>query len=627
MLNIYFQVAGLVIILIVFLIFLSQKKINLKTTRQLISLSIMSIINLGLDIFSLCLIHYYENAIFTEIVCKTYLISIVGLSFVATDYVLYDIVKPNIGLYHKMIKILVPIMGVLSFAIYFIPINIKNNPGFGKDYTDGAAIYYTYVIAILMLFATFVQTIVKRKQMNKRRARAVRAWILVWTIMALIQLLVNYVIDTNHNLLLVGFGCAVGVLILYITLENHGFYQNKVLGVLNKVCAMDYVDELYLRKINFSLLFIFFDHKSKELSQFETNKSIMIEISNKLDSIKGGYVFKYEGDSLIVLRKDNFFEEYLKIINEEYEYLNPTIVQIVNPYSVDKSIKLFDIAQDINFGKYRNGNKYVLCDDEFIQNIRDKINYEIRIKNIIKEEKILVYYQPIFSIKDNRFTSAEALVRLQDDNGDVINPANFIDYAEETGLIVDIGKNVFINVCDMLNKFDIREYGMNYIEVNLSIVQLNIDGFAEDFINIMKEKNIDPSLINFEITESSYSKSVYVLENINKLIDYGSKFSLDDFGTGSSNLEYIVNMPVNIIKFDKMMVNSYFKNESTKVVINDIIKMIKALKLEIVFEGVEDSNQLEGSKNLGVDFVQGFYYSRPICEEDFITFIKTNNEK
>ena len=86
-------------------------------------------------------------------------------------------------------------------------------------------------------------------------------------------------------------------------------------------------------------------------------------------------------------------------------------------------------------------------------------------------------------------------------------------------------------------------------------------------------------------------------------------------------------MPINIIKFDKMMVNSYFKNESTKVVMNDIIKMIKALKLGIVFEGVEDSNQLEGSKNLGVDFVQGFYYSRPICEEDFITFIKTNNEK
>jgi EAL domain-containing protein (putative c-di-GMP-specific phosphodiesterase class I) len=146
---------------------------------------------------------------------------------------------------------------------------------------------------------------------------------------------------------------------------------------------------------------------------------------------------------------------------------------------------------------------------------------------------------------------------------------------------------------------------------------------ADDFIQLMNEYNIPANRINFEVTESSYSKNHLVLQNINKLIENGSSISLDDFGTGSSNLEYIISVPADIIKFDKMMVQAYFTDNNTKLVMNDIIKMIKSLNKKIVFEGIEELHQLEEAEKLLVDYIQGFYFSKPLYDDDFMDFIKS----
>ena len=153
-------------------------------------------------------------------------------------------------------------------------------------------------------------------------------------------------------------------------------------------------------------------------------------------------------------------------------------------------------------------------------------------------------------------------------------PSDFIPYAESSGLIVRLGRDIFKNVCELLSKFDIEQYGMHYIEVNLSIVQLQQENMADDFIQLMNEYNIPANRINFEVTESSYSKNHLVLQNINKLIENGSSISLDDFGTGSSNLEYII-------------------------------------------------HQLEEAEKLLVDYIQGFYFSKPLYDDDFMDFIKS----
>ena len=143
---------------------------------------------------------------------------------------------------------------------------------------------------------------------------------------------------------------------------------------------------------------------------------------------------------------------------------------------------------------------------------------------------------------------------------------------------------------------------------------------------IMKSSHVRPQDINLEITENvPLNHRRILLENMNKLINMGCHFSLDDFGTGESNLNYIVDMPVQIVKFDRTMIQDYFSNERAKVVMKATVKMIKDLGMKIVAEGVETEEQVEGIKELGIDYIQGFYYSVPLSQNDYIKFIEKMN--
>lgn len=114
------------------------------------------------------------------------------------------------------------------------------------------------------------------------------------------------------------------------------------------------------------------------------------------------------------------------------------------------------------------------------------------------------------------------------------------------------------------------------------------------------------------------------MQNLASLREFGCTFSLDDFGTGESNLNYIVDMPVDIVKFDRTMILSYFNNDKTRLMMEYVIKMIKKLHMKIVAEGVEEYYQLEALENLGVDYIQGYYFSKPVTKEEFLIFIKKN---
>lgn len=625
MINISFQVAGLVNVLVILVIFLTQKKIFFKTTRQLFRIIGLLILNLGLDILSLILIEYYEDAFFTVFICKSYLVTLPLISYMALDYVIYDIYKANVSLYRILYRALTPIGIVLALLTYACPINVINEPGFGKDVTSGFAITWIYICSIACLAVAFALTFVGKHKMTQKRAYATRVWILCWIVASLIQLLWNYILEMNHYLLLVGFGCSIGVVVLYISLENHGFYINKTLGIFNRQAALDYVRETYYRNERFGLLFVVFDNRLPALNDYDERKSIFLRFIDEVSRVnRGGYIFYYETNTFVIMRKDIDFGACIEAINHGYRELNPLYVNIADPYSVDTPIKIFNIAHDIITKTHPDiDTRVIMCNDDYIKRLENRVKSEEKIEKLINSGRTLVVLQPIYSIEEHKFTAAEALVRLQEEDMNIMMPSDFIPYAEASGLIVRLGRDVFKSVCELLKRFDIEKYGMHYIEVNLSIVQLQQENMADDFIALMKEYGIPSNRFNFEVTESSYSKNHLVLQNINKLIENGSSISLDDFGTGSSNLEYIISVPADIIKFDKMMVQAYFTDSNTKLVMNDIIKMIKSLNKKIVFEGIEELHQLEEAEKLLVDYIQGFYFSKPLYDDDFMEFIKS----
>jgi EAL domain-containing protein (putative c-di-GMP-specific phosphodiesterase class I) len=247
------------------------------------------------------------------------------------------------------------------------------------------------------------------------------------------------------------------------------------------------------------------------------------------------------------------------------------------------------------------------------------------IMDALDDDRVEVFYQPIYSISEQAFVSAEALVRIRSVDGSIIPPGVFIPVAEESGIIGNLGERVFEKTCQFLCESGITSLGIHYIEVNLSVVQCEQRDLADRYIRIMKKHKVDPWLINLEITEtgSVHTKKI-LLENMRKLIDYGVSFSLDDFGNGQSNLDYVIDMPVSIMKLDMTMTQNYFKSLKAQFVMRAAVGMAHDIDLFIVAEGVETKEQLEEMAKLKIDYIQGYYFSKPLPQDEFFAFIKAH---
>lgn len=195
-------------------------------------------------------------------------------------------------------------------------------------------------------------------------------------------------------------------------------------------------------------------------------------------------------------------------------------------------------------------------------------------------------------------------------------------------MILRLGEIVFEKVCQFIRRYPLEQYGLHYIEVNLSVVQCSYEDLAQDYIRIMKKYEVSPNKINLEITESaSTNAKKTLLGNMEELMEYGVKFSLDDFGTGQSNLNYIVEMPVNIVKFDRSMISAYFENGKAKYVMDAAMHMIRGMRLKIVSEGIETKEQYDTMKELGIHYIQGYYFSKPLAVEAFVEFIQNSRRQ
>lgn len=233
-----------------------------------------------------------------------------------------------------------------------------------------------------------------------------------------------------------------------------------------------------------------------------------------------------------------------------------------------------------------------------------------------------VFYQPIYDTKTKKFKTAEALVRLRDPKYGYISPALFIPLAEKSGAIHAIGSFVLEEVIKFIASPDFEPLGVDFIEINLSAMQCLRNDLADEIINLCEKYEVDPKKINLEITEtaSAYSQSK-LYGNISTLSDHGFSFSLDDFGTGYSNLMRIASLPLDIVKLDRAFVIME-ENGGNHVIIKNLIKMLKGMRLKVVVEGIETEEMVDSFIRMGVDEIQGFYFSRPLTKSAYIRFIK-----
>ena len=247
------------------------------------------------------------------------------------------------------------------------------------------------------------------------------------------------------------------------------------------------------------------------------------------------------------------------------------------------------------------------------------------IARAIDNRTFTVFYQPIYCVKDGKFHSAEALVRLSDPQFGWVPPALFITEAEANGTIVEIGEILLDKICAFLGTVDYEGTGLEYVEVNLSVDQCIRPEMAGDIVECLNKHGVEPGRINLEITETSASFSQEAIEaNVKILAAEGVTFSLDDYGTGYSNVTRALSLPFSLVKLDKSFVDN-LDQDAVKIVVDDTVAMMKSIGKNVLVEGVEDEAQAEKLINAGVDYIQGYYYAKPMPEDEFLDFLLSRN--
>jgi EAL domain-containing protein (putative c-di-GMP-specific phosphodiesterase class I) len=258
-----------------------------------------------------------------------------------------------------------------------------------------------------------------------------------------------------------------------------------------------------------------------------------------------------------------------------------------------------------------------------LSRIHRKHKVENLVKVAVETEKLEVVYQPIYSKAEGRFTSAEALLRMRDEELGNVSPGEFIPIAERNGAILKIGSYVMDTVCRFISENELKKYGIDYIEINLSAVECLQEDLVESAMRHITKYSVNPDQINMEITETTVNTlPKRAEEKLRELRLKGFTFSLDDYGTGYSNLSRLANLPLNIVKIDKSIVQEAFTSEKMKVILDSTLQMLTQLNKKILAEGVEEKQQADYLLEHGCDYIQGYYYSRPIPAGEFLELIK-----
>ena len=636
--NIMLQIAGFVVMIVIFIFYFVDRKAAVKSNKLFLYQGIAIFVSLFLDIFSIVLINTpnLTYTYFTELICRLYLISCVVVVWLGLYYVLADsISSKRVAFTYRIIAAILLLAG--SILTIILPLKVVYDPNGLNDYTEGLPIVITYVDTFIFMGLIVGITTAKRKQMFKKRVLGVYIFISLWVFGSGIQALFNYVLtDLGIIILSVSFSESLGSLVIYIMLENPSLNIDKVTGALNQRALEDYFTDCFKKKEN--IQFCLIDYDNAVASSIMGTNAFSKAITDILWSYDSKKIFKNDHNNFISIKKHNVnineLEKTVEMLKDQF-YRNNNIKSEI-PFKIIffNDLSMFYSARDtmdsipyiVEKSKY-DDKKVIEVTKDMVDEIHKKFVMDKKCDVAFSKRSIDVYYQPIYSNNDLAFTSAEALVRLRDEDGSLIYPGDFIEEMEKDGRIVELGRYVFESVCKFISENDMEKLGLHYIEVNLSAVQCMQEKLAETYINIMEKYKIDPKYINLEITETAESNKNTLLKNMTALKEYGVSFSLDDFGTGNSNLNYIVEMPIQIVKFDRIMVNSYFENRIESYVMNSSIDMIKGLGYKIVFEGVEEENQINQVKNMKVDFVQGYYYSKPVDENSFKEFIEKNKKE
>ena len=643
--HIKFQIASLTILLILEIIYFLRPKIKLLSNRIFSVLMLSSLIYLIFDFATVFALVYFDYLPlwFVRFTHQGFIIFLyIALSCI---YLYIDMLNRDQRRYSKIHLSLIIFSYVIAFAsVLFAPIDYYIEED--GIYSFGLMVNCVYAVLVIYSGLTIFETIRHMKNKAHRKQQlCVFMTMVLWIGFGGIQIL-------EPKILISSVGLSAIILLMFLSLENPSEYLDSETRAFNYYALKTVLQEYMSRKKNYAVVSIELDEASIIENYVGSNiiSETLVEIKSFVEKSFRTPCYRMSRMTMVFIidnKRISKIDTCLEILADRFSRTwelkdrsvrlnaHANVLFCPEDFPFDGQVmELLDFAEDSETYGRSIG---------FIRRIDDKAREKrIRSRKIIhivseaiKNNSIEMYYQPIYSLSEKRFTNAEALVRLKDESTiGYISPEEFIPLAERKGMIMPLSNLIFNHVFSFMSENNLKKKSLNHIEVNLSGLQSVDANLPKLMKSLLMKYNISPDCVNLEITESIAVTSGYMLKkNMEELKKFGCSFAMDDFGTGYSNLSRIARADFEMIKIDKSLLWPCFKEDGTegtqnaKILLENMISMLLKMGRKIVVEGIETKEQFDYLESLGITYAQGFYFSKPLCEEEFVKFIEEKNCK
>ena len=494
-------------------------------------------------------------------------------------------------------------------------------------YTRGplnAVGYASVGIEILLLVVCYFRN---RKYIGASLTRLIEMLPIAVTVLLCIQL-------ADRNIMMNGITSAMANLILFIISQSIRMEQDSLTELKNRSACITDLNGTLAKGVSFQFITVnvkdFFIVNRK--FGHAAGDEFLYQFSRYLEmTFREGRVYRVGGVEFVILLPfvsaeyaAHCCEEIYKRFQNKWQVREAEYVfrvgvcDMICEHETQNAAHLIEQMQFAQSIVKENKDSCILHFDEGVKEHLERRKYLIRrMKRAMKEDGFEMYFQPIYSWRENAFLSMEALLRLHDADGTLISPAEFIPVAEEVGIIDEIGWIVLDKVCAFMSKYPDLEIRM--VSVNMSMQQFMDRGFAKKVEACLRKYGVSPERIRIEITERMISENPQrTKDTLRQLTEKGIQFYLDDFGMGYSNFAGVLSLPIETIKLDLTLVQGSFESKRKLLVLENLVAMLRKAGYSVVAEGIETEEQANTLRILGADRLQGFYYHRPMPEKEIV---------
>ncbi len=631
---IYYDIASIVLLLLNLYLYRSRSKLFISRTKVFHVLLWISLASVTMDIVSVVAYMGAERLplVFHYAVNNAFYAAHNSIPFVFFLFLL-SLTDPLSG-YRARSLISSSLPWVLSQAL------IASTPWTGLVYqfTDemkylrGSALPILYASALGYVLMGLVWLLTHRKRIPGETHFAV----FLFLPFSLIPVIVQFFIP---HLLIQSLGIAVSELFIILTIQDFGRYMDRSTGLFNRSGFAAQFSDMILSGKNATIILIVLDNSdylrnSLGLEAFASLERTIIKdlfgparesrFSVRFDA--GSYaiaVWESEQPRHTLDRVKAFFSSPVRLAGMSVA-LSPRFCLIRIPNDTRDPRRVFQALHELQHRRADRAHGAVLTmeDLSLADTGRQRIVAQA-VRDAIAKGSFQLHYQPIVDVPSNRIAGAECLLRLIDDNLGPVSPAEFIPIAEQNGTIHRVGDFVLEEACRF--KSELRALGVDIgqLKINLSQVQCVQPNLAERIFVIARRYGLVPEELCFEITETSAGISPEIMRrNMDSLVSAGFSLAIDDFGTGYSNMSMLLELQFSVIKLDRSIVAGVSSQRERKRALESIISMLAPLSCEFVAEGVETELDRRVIAELGVRYIQGFVYARPMDETKFLEWVQ-----